>query len=44
LPTGAPEQPAELGERLRLLQRTGRKAEAGPLAARLAQIGYRGIS
>ena len=44
LPTGVAEQPAELGERLRLLQRTGRKAEAGPLAARLAKIGYRGMS
>ncbi len=44
LPTGTPERPAEINERLRLLQRLGRKAEAGPLAARLAAIGYRGSS
>jgi hypothetical protein len=41
---GAPERPQELIERLRLLQRLGRKAEAGELAARLSALGYRGFT
>jgi hypothetical protein len=44
LPSGAPERPQELIERLRLLQRLGRKAEAGELAARLSALGYRGFT
>jgi tetratricopeptide (TPR) repeat protein len=44
LPSGAPERPQELIERLRLLQRLGRKTEAGELAARLSALGYRGFT
>ena len=42
LPSGAtPERPAEMGERLILLQRLGQTAEARQLASKLDAIGYR---
>ena len=43
IPPGAPEQPYESFERLKILERLGRSQEAGPLASRLQAMGYRGI-
>jgi hypothetical protein len=44
LPTTAPERPAELAERLLLLQRLGRAGEAQQAAGRLRAIGYRRLT
>jgi hypothetical protein len=41
LPKNVAERPIEMNARLELLQRLGRAAEAGPLAARLKAIGFR---
>lgn len=41
LPGNVPERPSEMSERAELLLRLGQKAEAQPLTARLAAIGYR---
>jgi hypothetical protein len=41
LPKALGERPSEAAERLRLLERLGRAAEAQSIAARLARIGYR---
>jgi tetratricopeptide (TPR) repeat protein len=41
LPPGVTERPGETSERLQILRRLNREAEAGPLAARLKTIGYR---
>ena len=41
LPAGAAERPWEMNVRAELLRRLGRSAEARPLTARLAAIGYR---
>jgi tetratricopeptide (TPR) repeat protein len=41
LPTSAPERPRELAERLKLLERVGRVAEAQQVSNRLEAIGYR---
>jgi ABC-type sugar transport system substrate-binding protein len=43
LPGGVVERPADMGTRAELLSRLGRGAEARPLAARLAAIGYRNV-
>ena len=41
LPAGVSEKPTQMSERAALLKRLGRTAEAHPLEARLASIGYR---
>ena len=41
LPAGVAEKPTQMSERAALLKRLGRTAEAHPLEARLASIGYR---
>ena len=41
LSVGVPEAPSEIAERVRILQRLGRRAEAQPLARKLTTIGYR---
>ena len=43
LPASASERPIEMNERMGLLQRLGRAAEARPLTARLAAIGYHSV-
>jgi tetratricopeptide (TPR) repeat protein len=44
LPQGVAERPQDMNTRAELLRRVGRGAEAKPLAARLAAIGYRSIT
>ncbi len=44
LPRGVTERPWEMNERVQLLRRLGRTDEAGPLANRLAEIGYRSVN
>jgi tetratricopeptide (TPR) repeat protein len=44
LPTNIPDRPADMYERLQLLQRLGRTEEAQPLAMRLKTIGYHSAS
>lgn len=41
LPDGVVERPVEMAERMQLLERAGRSAEARPLRAKLNAIGYR---
>jgi hypothetical protein len=41
LPRGVAERPSELSERSGLLRRLGRGAEARPIEARLAAMGFR---
>jgi hypothetical protein len=40
IPKGVAEQPDEIFDHAALLERLGRSAEAGPLAAKLNSIGY----
>jgi tetratricopeptide (TPR) repeat protein len=43
IPPGAPEQPYEISDRMKVLARLGRAQEAGALASKLQLMGYRGI-